>query len=73
MFKKSKITIWTDGRFARTELGELESVEDVQSDMTHDRQSHAMYPSTLAIEETATTLVVVKESGTVHVYNWSKD
>lgn len=69
-YKKTSVTVWTDGRFARTELGEVDRA-DLELNMLHERESHANFPSTLSIEETATTLVVVKEYGTVHVYNWS--
>lgn len=69
-YKKNQITIWTDGRIDRTGRG-LVDRDLLEQDMTHTRERYANRPEVLSIEETATTIVVVKESGVVHVYVWT--
>ena len=68
--KKTRVTVWSDGRFASAELGEVEP-DAVELDILNERESHAGFASTLSIEEIGNTLVVTKETGTVHVYNWT--
>ena len=71
-FKKTRISVWPDGHFTRVELGPFDTREDAEQDMTLTRENHGGRASTLSIEETASTLVVVKEDGVVFVYNWAE-
>jgi hypothetical protein len=70
MYKKQRTTVWTNGQAVSSVIGET-SREELETDILETRESYAGFASTLSIEETATTLVIVKESGVTHVYNWT--
>lgn len=68
---KQQTTVWSDGRVQTIEHGTV-ITDDVDTDMGDVRAAHAALPSTVSVEEIGTTLVVTKETGTVHVYNWTR-
>lgn len=71
MYYKKRVTVWPNGQVVTSEsLGRLPDQDAVAVDMTAERESHGGFASTLSIEETATTLVVVKDTGATHIYNW---
>lgn len=71
MYRKVRTTIYPDGRKA-TVINQG-TAENVVSDMTATREDFTAFRDRmgiLTIAETTTTLVVVRDNGTVHVINW---